>query len=69
VQPKTVYMVHGFGHRSRALRVACCSGGSDTEVMRDYRVDPITGATGMRVQLVRVRPAAPGSEVKPCAMR
>ncbi|MFH1176470.1 MAG: molybdopterin-dependent oxidoreductase [Acidobacteriota bacterium] len=69
VQRQTIYMVHGFGHRSPALGLACCSGGSDTDVMRDYRVDPITGATGMRVQFVRLRPAAPGSEVKPCAMR
>jgi thiosulfate reductase/polysulfide reductase chain A len=67
VQRHTAYMVHGFGHRAKGMRLACCSGGSDAEVIHHYRVDPITGATGMRVQFVRVRPADPDAEVKPCA--
>jgi thiosulfate reductase/polysulfide reductase chain A len=66
VQKHTVYMVHGFGHRSPEMRLACCSGGSDTDLIDDYAVDPISGSTGMRVQLVRVRPADPHAEAKPC---
>jgi len=69
VQKETAYMVHGFGHSSRKMRLSCCSGGSDTEVISDYAVDPITGATGMRVQYIRLRSADPGVEVKPCATR
>jgi len=69
VQKHTVYMVHGFGHRSSKLRLACCSGGSDTDVITNYAVDPITGSTGMRVQFVKIRPADPDAEVKPCATR
>lgn len=69
VQERTVYMVHGFGILSQKLRLACCSGGSDTDVISNYVVDPITGSTGMRVQFVKIRPATPGTEVKPCAKR
>jgi thiosulfate reductase/polysulfide reductase chain A len=69
VQKHTVYMVHGFGHRSPQLRLACCAGGSDTDVITNYAVDPITGSTGMRVQFVKVRPADPNAEVTPCATR
>jgi thiosulfate reductase/polysulfide reductase chain A len=52
-----VYLVHGFGHTARGLSRTVGKGGSDSEVMRDYAVDPITGTTGMRVQLVSVRAA------------
>ncbi|MFH1812488.1 MAG: molybdopterin-dependent oxidoreductase [Pseudomonadota bacterium] len=69
VMKGTAYMVHGFGHRARGLSRSCCQGGSDSDVIRAYAVDPITGATGMRVQFVTIRAAAPGAKVKPCAMR
>jgi len=49
-----VYMVHGFGHRSRRLSRADGRGGDDTAVIDDYAVDPISGSTGMRTQLVTV---------------
>jgi len=68
MQEKTVYMIHGFGHRSKQMRLACCSGGSDTDVIDNYAVDPITGGTGMRVQYVRIRPVNPDKELYPCAM-
>ncbi|BDG06032.1 molybdopterin-containing oxidoreductase family protein [Anaeromyxobacter oryzae] len=52
-----VYMVHGFGHWSRRLHRARGQGGDDTAVIDDYAVDPISGSTGMRTQLVTVRRA------------
>ena len=52
-----VYMVHGFGHWSRRLHRARGQGGDDTAVIDDYVVDPISGSTGMRTQLVTVRRA------------
>ncbi len=68
VQKKTVYTVHGFGHRAPGLRQTCCTGGSDTDVIDDYAVDPISGGTGMRVQFVRVRPLDDAErEMYPCA--
>ena len=52
-----VYMVHGFGQKSRALRRAYGRGASDTELMSRVKVDPIMGGTGMRVNFVRLRRA------------
>jgi thiosulfate reductase/polysulfide reductase chain A len=49
-----LYMVHGFGHQSRALRLAYHKGASDTNLMTRVQVDPIMGGTGMRVNFVRV---------------
>lgn len=56
-----VYMVHGFGHNSRALRRAYHRGASDNELMTRIGIDPIMGGTGMRVNFVRVR--QPGEDV------
>ncbi|MEI7893583.1 MAG: hypothetical protein WCI05_10860 [Myxococcales bacterium] len=50
-----VYMVHGLGQRAPGLRRANGKGGSDSEILRNYAVDPIGGTTGMRTELVRVR--------------
>jgi thiosulfate reductase/polysulfide reductase chain A len=50
-----VYMVHGFGQRAPGLRRANGKGGSDSEILRNYAVDPIGGTTGMRTEFVRVR--------------
>jgi thiosulfate reductase/polysulfide reductase chain A len=68
VKERTIYMIHGFGHRSKGLTVGCCSGGSDTDLIDNYAVDPITGSTGMRVQFVQVRAVNPSKELYPCAM-
>jgi thiosulfate reductase / polysulfide reductase chain A len=53
-----VYMVHGFGQESRALRRAYRKGASDTQLMTRISIDPVMGGTGMRVNFVRVRSAA-----------
>ncbi len=50
-----VYMVHGFGHESRALRRAYRKGASDTGLITRVSIDPVMGGTGMRVNFVRVR--------------
>lgn len=49
-----VYTVHGFGQRSKGLKRAFAMGGSDTEVMDGYRLDPISGSTGMRGNFVTI---------------
>jgi len=52
-----LYLVHGFGQRAPGLRRAGGRGASDTALMSRVRVDPLSGATGMRVNFVRpVRP-------------
>ena len=67
LMPKTVYMIHGFGHRSKKLRRAWHTGGSDTDLIDQYVVDPISGSTGMRTEFVKVYPAAGDAKVYPCA--
>lgn len=67
IDPACVYMTHGFGHRTPGLRRADRRGGSDSDLIEDYVVDPISGATGMRTQFVRVRCGKPGAEESACA--
>ncbi len=48
-----VFMAHGFGGRSKAMRRAYNRGASDTSLMSRVNVDPLMGGTGMRVNFVR----------------
>ncbi|HKS74392.1 MAG TPA: molybdopterin-dependent oxidoreductase [Terriglobales bacterium] len=48
------YMVHGFGTHAKALTKAYEKGASDTDLITRVAIDPIMGATGMRVNFVRV---------------
>ena len=64
IRPDCVYMVHGFGNTNKKLRLAAGRGASDTALMSRYAVDPLCGATGMRVTFVRVEKATgAGQEV------
>ena len=49
-----VFMVHGFGQQGEGMRRAYRRGASDTGLMTRVQVDPIMGATGMRVNFVRI---------------
>ena len=49
------YMVHGFGTRAEDHE-AYKRGASDTDLITRVSIDPIMGATGMRVNFVRVLP-------------
>jgi thiosulfate reductase/polysulfide reductase chain A len=55
-----VYMVHGFGHRAPGLHRTNGRGGDDTALIRDYAVDGMSGATGMRTEHVTVARAGAG---------
>ncbi len=58
IRPDCVYIVHGWGHTARHLRLARGRGIDDSELMTRYKVDPIMGGTGMNVNFVTfVRPA------------
>ncbi|MFC2131745.1 molybdopterin-dependent oxidoreductase, partial [Bacteroidota bacterium] len=52
IRTDCVYMVHGFGHRSKALKGAYMKGASDSKLITKYNVDPIMGGTGMNVNFV-----------------
>lgn len=54
VRSDCAYMVHGFGTQARGLRKAYRKRASDTQLITRVAVDPIMGATGMRVNFVRV---------------
>lgn len=56
----SVYMVYGFGHTAPGLTRTFGKGGSDSELLDTYAVDPMTGTTGMRTQFVTVRAADAG---------
>ena len=58
IRPDCVYIVHGFGQTNRELGLAYGRGASDTALMSRYAVDPLCGATGMRVTFVDVRNAS-----------
>ncbi|MDA3844155.1 MAG: molybdopterin-dependent oxidoreductase [Candidatus Kapabacteria bacterium] len=52
IRTDCVFMVHGFGHRSKALKSAYLKGGSDSLMVTKYKVDPIMSGTGMNVNFV-----------------
>ncbi|RLE16143.1 MAG: thiosulfate reductase [Actinobacteria bacterium] len=54
IRQDAVYMVHGFGHKTKELTRAVGRGASDAALMSDYALDPICGGAGMRVTFVTI---------------
>ncbi|MCP4964437.1 MAG: molybdopterin-dependent oxidoreductase [bacterium] len=54
IRSDAVFMVHGFGHNSPGLTRANGKGASDTKLQTRYKLDPISGGAGMRVNFVRL---------------
>lgn len=52
IRPDSVFMAHGFGHRSKKLRLTYGVGADDADLMTNVKVDPIMGGTGMRANFV-----------------
>jgi thiosulfate reductase / polysulfide reductase chain A len=50
-----VYMVHGFGHTQKQMKLSFNKGANDTDLITKINVDPIMGGTGMRVNFVTFR--------------
>jgi len=57
IRDDVAYTVHGFGAKSPGLKKAFQHGFSDTALMTRVAVDPLMGATGMRVNFIQIRPA------------
>src|SRR6266496_332730 len=57
IRDDCAYMVHGFGTRAKSLTQAYKKGASDSQLITRVVVDQIMGATGMRVNFVRLSPA------------
>ena len=54
IRRDAVFMAHGFGQDSPALTRAHGKGASDTKLQTRYKLDPISGGAGMRVNFVRI---------------
>lgn len=54
IRPDSVFMAHGFGHRSRKLRLTHDVGADDSELMTRLKIDPLMGGTGMRGNFVTI---------------
>lgn len=52
IGPDAVFMAHGFGHKSKRLRLTAGVGADDSQLMTNIKVDPIMGGTGMRGNFV-----------------
>ena len=52
IGPDSVFMAHGFGRKSRRLKLAFGAGADDSSLMSNIKVDPIMGGTGMRANFV-----------------
>jgi thiosulfate reductase/polysulfide reductase chain A len=52
IGPDSVFMAHGFGHKSRRLRLAAGVGADDSELMGNIKIDPLMGGTGLRASFV-----------------
>ena len=58
IGPDAVFMAHGFGHKSKRLRLTVGAGADDSQLMTNIKIDPIMGGTGMRGNFVTFVKAA-----------
>ncbi len=54
IRPDAVFMAHGFGQDAPLLSRANGKGASDAKLQTRYKLDPISGGAGMRVNFVRI---------------
>ena len=54
IRRDAVFMTHGFGQVAEGLANANGRGASDTKLMSRYKLDPISGGAGIRVNFVRI---------------
>lgn len=52
VGPNELFMVHGFGHRAKKMRLTQGVGADDASLMTNVQIDPVSGGTGMRANFV-----------------
>jgi thiosulfate reductase/polysulfide reductase chain A len=57
IRPDCVFLVHGYGHDAKGLKLARGRGASDSKLVTRFRVDPVMGGTGMNVNFVRIERA------------
>jgi len=52
IAPNAVFMVHGFGHDAKDMRLTHGVGADDAALITNVKIDPIAGTTGMRDNFV-----------------
>lgn len=52
IRADCVYMVHGFGQKSRQLKSTYKKGASDAELITQHKIDPLMGGTAMNENFV-----------------
>jgi len=52
IRTDCVYLSHGFGHTAKMLKFAFGKGASDSQLITQYRIDPLMGGTAMNVNFV-----------------
>jgi thiosulfate reductase/polysulfide reductase chain A len=57
IRKDCVFIVHGFGHEAPGLTRANRKGASDTALQTKYKLDPISGGAGLRINFVKLVPA------------
>ncbi len=54
IRSDAVFMAHGFGQNAPGLTLANGKGANDNKLITRYKLDPISGGAGMRVNFVRI---------------
>jgi thiosulfate reductase/polysulfide reductase chain A len=54
IRKDCVFIVHGFGHDAPGLSRANKQGASDTALQTKYKLDPISGGAGLRINFVKL---------------
>ncbi|MEZ4674939.1 MAG: molybdopterin-dependent oxidoreductase [Caldilineaceae bacterium] len=57
IRSDAVFMAHGFGQQSKGLTNAFGKGASDAQLISRYKLDPLSGGAGLRVNFVKLTPA------------
>jgi thiosulfate reductase/polysulfide reductase chain A len=57
IRQDCVYMAHGFGAISKGLSRAYMRGADSSHLITRYKIDPMTGSTGLRVNFVKIKKA------------
>ena len=52
IRTDCVYMVHGFGQTAKKMKSTYLKGASDSQLITQYKTDPLMGGTGMNVNFV-----------------
>jgi thiosulfate reductase/polysulfide reductase chain A len=59
IRSDAVFMAHGFGQQAKGLTNAYGKGAGDAPLITRYKLDPLSGGAGLRVNFVKITPVTP----------